>query len=173
MWKQPGEGKWLTEGHRARQRQGEGGPRASLPPLRPDFLEVTQRDRQHRKEVGKGSPARWIPGHRLVSSKPPATLAMRLGLGPVTLQPVLPEATAADPFLRGQLPWPPQGLQGLSAAQSHGASLPPGQGVTSTDLANGRACVGQRFVGVITASDFTAGPWPALSLSSAGCECPG
>lgn len=107
--------------------------------------------------MGKGSPARWIPGHHLVSSKPPATLAMRLCLAPVTWQPFLPKATAADGFLQGQRTWPLQGLQGLSAAQSHGASLPLGQGVTSIDLASGRACVGQRLIGVITASDFTAG----------------
>lgn len=72
----PGQGKWLPEGHTARQSKDAGGPRAPhSPPCRPDFLEVTQRDSRHRKEVGKGSPARWIPGHHLVSSKPPPTSA--------------------------------------------------------------------------------------------------
>lgn len=52
--------------------------------------------------MGKGHPARWIPGHHFVRPKPPTTLTTGPCLVPVTSQPFLPKATAADRFLQGR-----------------------------------------------------------------------
>lgn len=83
---------------------------------------MTQQDSQCRKEVGKGSPARWIPGHHFVSPKPPATLAVWLCLVPTTFQPFLPKATAADRFLQGQAPSAYPGSPGTPRCIALGAS---------------------------------------------------